>query len=75
MKIKKNIFRQFLIVAHIILLTSLCISSVKADGEPDPTFSGFVSGRVSGDIFVTKIQADGKFLVTGNFTDIWNCRR
>ncbi|MGC2235998.1 MAG: FG-GAP-like repeat-containing protein [Pyrinomonadaceae bacterium] len=75
MKIKKNIFRRFLIVAHIILLTSLCISSVKADGEPDPSFSGLVSGRVSGDIFVVKIQADGKFLVTGNFTEVQSVAR
>ncbi|MET0752422.1 MAG: delta-60 repeat domain-containing protein, partial [Pyrinomonadaceae bacterium] len=75
MKIRKNIFRQFLIIAHIILLTTLCISTVKADGEADPTFSGLVSGRVSGDIFVIKIQADGKFLVTGNFTEVQSVAR
>jgi uncharacterized delta-60 repeat protein len=68
MKMKKNLFRRFLVISQFLLLVSLCISPVKAAGEVDPTFTPALIKTQTARTAMTAIQSDGKIIAYGIFT-------
>ncbi len=72
MNTPKNILRPFSTIALFILLTSLCISSVKAAaGDLDTSFGAaltHVPAPAVSTIYQTVVQPDGKIIATGSFS-------
>ncbi len=64
------LFRKIRSVATALIFTAAFCFSVFAAGELDPGFAAAVNGNTSGQVNVVKLQADGKILVGGYFSDV-----
>ena len=60
------------VVPLLLLLATVCVDLAKAAGEADPAFNASAYGELSnqGIVNVVRLQADGKILVGGLFTEV-----